>query len=36
VADNPCDFFSAHGFAGIEEEVVETIAEFIRRKTDID
>jgi hypothetical protein len=35
VADNPCDSFSEHGFAGIEEEVVETIAKFIRR-TDIE
>jgi len=30
VADNPCDDFSEHGYAGIEEEVVETIAKFIR------
>jgi hypothetical protein len=35
VADNPCDNFSEHGYAGIEEEVVEKIAEFIRR-TDIE
>jgi hypothetical protein len=32
VADNPCDDFSEHGFAGIEEEVVEKIAKFIRRR----
>jgi hypothetical protein len=35
VDDNPCDNFSEHGFAGIEEEVVETTARFIRR-TDIE
>jgi pimeloyl-ACP methyl ester carboxylesterase len=30
VATDPCGAFSEHGYAGIEEEVVETIAEFIR------
>jgi hypothetical protein len=35
VADGPCDNFSEHGFAGIEEEVVERIVKFIR-KTDIE
>jgi hypothetical protein len=32
VADSPCDSFSGHGYAGIEEEVVEKIADFIRRR----
>ena len=31
VATDPCGAFSEHGYAGIEEEVVKTIAEFIRR-----
>src|SRR5215469_4635409 len=31
VATDPCGGFSEHGYAGIEEEVVEKIAEFIRR-----
>jgi hypothetical protein len=31
VATDPCGAFSEHGYAGIEEEVVEKIAEFIRR-----
>jgi hypothetical protein len=30
VATDPCGAFSEHGYAGIEEEVVEEIAEFIR------
>jgi hypothetical protein len=30
VATDPCGPFSEHGYAGIEEEVVEEIAEFIR------
>jgi hypothetical protein len=30
VAADPCGPFSEHGYAGIEEEVVERIAEFIR------
>jgi hypothetical protein len=30
VAADPCGPFSEHGYAGIEEEVVEKIAEFIR------
>jgi hypothetical protein len=30
VATDPCGGFSEHGYAGIEEEVVEEIAEFIR------
>jgi hypothetical protein len=30
VATDPCGAFSEHGYAGIEEEVVEKIAEFIR------
>jgi hypothetical protein len=30
VATDPCGAFSEHGYAGIEEEVVKTIAEFIR------
>jgi hypothetical protein len=30
VATDPCDGFSEHGYAGIEEEVVEKIAAFIR------
>jgi hypothetical protein len=32
VADNPCDDFSEHGYAGIEEEVAKKIAEFVRRR----
>ena len=35
VAADPCGPFSEHGYAGIEEEVVEKIAEFIRRR-DVD
>jgi pimeloyl-ACP methyl ester carboxylesterase len=31
VATDPCGAFSEHGYAGIEEEVVKPIAEFIRR-----
>jgi len=31
VATDPCGGFSEHGYAGIEEEVVKTISEFIRR-----
>jgi hypothetical protein len=31
VATDPCGAFSEHGYAGIEEEVVENIAEFIHR-----
>jgi pimeloyl-ACP methyl ester carboxylesterase len=31
VATDPCGAFSEHGYAGIEEEVVKKIAEFIRR-----
>jgi len=31
VAADPCGPFSGHGYAGIEEEVVKNIAEFIRR-----
>jgi hypothetical protein len=30
VATDPCGAFSEHGYAGIEEEVVETIADFVR------
>jgi pimeloyl-ACP methyl ester carboxylesterase len=30
VAQDPCGPFSEHGYAGIEEEVVDEIAEFIR------
>ena len=30
VAQDPCQAFSEHGYAGIEEEVVDEIAEFIR------
>ncbi len=30
VATDPCGPFSEHGYAGIEDEVVKTIAEFIR------
>jgi hypothetical protein len=30
VATDPCGPFSKHGYAGIEQEVVEKIAEFIR------
>jgi hypothetical protein len=33
VATDPCGAFSEHGYAGIEEEVVEKIAEFIRKKS---
>ena len=32
VATDPCGAFSEHGYAGIEEEVVEQIADFIRGK----
>jgi pimeloyl-ACP methyl ester carboxylesterase len=32
VATDPCGAFSEHGYAGIEEEVVKKIAEFIRGK----
>jgi hypothetical protein len=31
VTTDPCGGFSEHGYAGIEEEVVKKIAEFIRR-----
>src|SRR5262252_48005 len=31
VATDPCGAFSEHGYAGIEEEVVKKIAQFIRR-----
>jgi alpha-beta hydrolase superfamily lysophospholipase len=31
VATDPCGGFSEHGYAGIEKDVVEKIAEFIRR-----
>src|SRR5262249_14817690 len=31
VATDPCGAFSEHGYAGIEEEVVKKIAEFILR-----
>ena len=31
VATDPCGAFSEHGYAGIEEEVVDKIADFIRR-----
>jgi pimeloyl-ACP methyl ester carboxylesterase len=31
VATDPCGAFSEHGYAGIEEEVVKRIAEFVRR-----
>ena len=34
VATDPCGAFSEHGYAGIEEKVVEEIAEFIRGKDD--
>jgi hypothetical protein len=34
VATDPCGAFSEHGYAGIEEEVVREIAEFIRGKDD--
>jgi hypothetical protein len=34
VATDPCGAFSEHGYAGIEEEVVEEIAEFIRGRDD--
>jgi hypothetical protein len=30
VATDPCGAFSEHGYAGIEEEVVEQLADFIR------
>ena len=30
VATDPCGAFSEHGYAGIEEQVVERIADFIR------
>jgi hypothetical protein len=30
VATDPCGAFSEHGYAGIEEEVVKAIAEFVR------
>ena len=30
VATDPCGAFSEHGYAGIEEQVVKRIAEFIR------
>jgi hypothetical protein len=36
VATDPCGAFSEHGYAGIEEEVVEKIAEFIRRGAETD
>jgi hypothetical protein len=36
VAANPCGPFSEHGYAGIEEEVVDTIADFIIRGRDRD
>jgi hypothetical protein len=36
VAADPCGPFSEHGYAGIEEEVVETIADFINRRRDRD
>jgi hypothetical protein len=36
VAADPCGPFSEHGYAGIEEEVVEKIAEFIRGGEDMD
>src|SRR5262249_20131699 len=36
VATDPCDGFSENGYAGIEEEVVEAIADFIRKRTDQD
>jgi hypothetical protein len=32
VATDPCGGFSEHGYAGIEEKVVEKIAKFIRRE----
>src|SRR5262249_30432325 len=31
VATDPCGAFSEHGYAGIEEEVIDEITEFIRR-----
>jgi hypothetical protein len=34
VATDPCGGFSEHGYAGIEEDVVERIAHFIRRRHD--
>jgi pimeloyl-ACP methyl ester carboxylesterase len=36
VATDPCGGFSEHGYAGIEEDVVEKIAEFIRGGEDAD
>jgi hypothetical protein len=36
VATDPCGAFSEHGYAGLEEEVVEKIAEFIRRSVETD
>jgi hypothetical protein len=30
VATDPCGAFSEHGYAGIEERVVDHIADFIR------
>jgi hypothetical protein len=36
VAVDPCGPFSEHGYAGIEEEAVETIADFIIRRRDRD
>ena len=36
VATDPCGAFSEHGYAGIEDEAVKRIAEFIRRGGDID
>ena len=36
VATDPCDGFSENGYAGIEEEVVEAIADFIRKGTEQD
>src|SRR5262249_12392864 len=36
VATDPCDGFSENGYAGIEEEAVKEIAEFIRTGTEQD
>ncbi|HSV22941.1 MAG TPA: hypothetical protein VLJ17_07925 [Xanthobacteraceae bacterium] len=36
VATDPCGAFSEHGYAGIEKEVVEEIAEFVRRRGEVD
>ena len=36
VATDPCGAFSEHGYAGIEEEVVEEIAEVLRKGTEQD